>query len=181
MRDPAFSFCLHVFSVAAPFFALARTISNCEQLTDGRIPCKIAASYLESAVHSSGEEGLPEHDARHDMGGGYLEACYKLLGASWDDDAVVKDRQVAFLLLRPRCMMSIMSENTFVFMGVIWPGRLASFRQCARTSSGRWASVNSQRRRQAGEKHTGRHCFRQISKLLHAAPRLRCRASKTFF
>ena len=74
-------------------FAFARTISTLDHLTKGRIAWNIVTSYLESAGRSFGQEGLPEHDERYDMGDEYLEACYKLWEASWEDDAVVKDRQ----------------------------------------------------------------------------------------
>ena len=50
-------------------------------------------SYLESAGRSFGQEGLPQHDERYDIGDEYLDVCYKLWEASWEDDAVVKDRQ----------------------------------------------------------------------------------------
>ena len=74
-------------------FAFARTISTLDHLTKGRIAWNIVTSYLESAGRSFGQAGLPEHDERYDIADEYLEVCYKLWEASWQDDAVVKDRQ----------------------------------------------------------------------------------------
>lgn len=74
-------------------FAFARTISTLDHLTKGRIAWNIVTSYLESAGRSFGQPGLPEHDERYDIGDEYLAVCYKLWEASWQDDAVVKDRQ----------------------------------------------------------------------------------------
>lgn len=74
-------------------FAFARTISTLDHLTKGRIAWNIVASYLESAGRSFGHAGLPSHDERYDMADEYLEVCYKLWEASWEDDAVLNDRQ----------------------------------------------------------------------------------------
>lgn len=74
-------------------FAFARTISTLDHLTKGRIAWNIVTSYLESAGRSFGQPGLPEHDERYDIADEYLAVCYKLWEASWQDDAVVKDRR----------------------------------------------------------------------------------------
>lgn len=74
-------------------FIFARLISTLDHLTKGRVAWNIVTSYLESGAHSIGQPGLLPHDQRYDMAEDYLEVCYKLWEGSWQDDAVVKDRE----------------------------------------------------------------------------------------
>ena len=74
-------------------FTFARLITTLDHLTKGRVAWNIVTSYLESAGRSYGRSGLPEHDERYDMADEYCEVCYKLWESSWEDGAVVKDRQ----------------------------------------------------------------------------------------
>jgi len=74
-------------------FSFARQISTLDHLTKGRIAWNIVASYLESAGRNFGRSGLLEHDDRYDFADEYLDVCYKLWESSWEDGAVVKDRQ----------------------------------------------------------------------------------------
>ena len=75
-----------------PPFLLARRMSTLDHLTKGRIGWNIVTGYLDSAARSMGFEKLPEHDARYDAAEEYLEILYKLWEGSWDDDAVLRDR-----------------------------------------------------------------------------------------
>jgi alkanesulfonate monooxygenase SsuD/methylene tetrahydromethanopterin reductase-like flavin-dependent oxidoreductase (luciferase family) len=72
-------------------FAFARTISTLDHLTKGRLAWNIVTSYLESGARNFGQRRLPEHDERYAIANEYLEICYKLWEASWEDGAVVKD------------------------------------------------------------------------------------------
>jgi len=74
-------------------FIFARLVSTLDHLTKGRVAWNIVTSYLESGAHSIGLPGLLPHDERYDMAEEYLEVCYKLWEGSWQDDAVVKDRE----------------------------------------------------------------------------------------
>jgi FMN-dependent oxidoreductase (nitrilotriacetate monooxygenase family) len=74
-------------------FTFARQISTLDHLTKGRVAWNIVASYLESTGRNYGHSRLLEHDERYDLADEYLEVCYKLWEASWEDGAVVKDRQ----------------------------------------------------------------------------------------
>ncbi|MBB3390825.1 FMN-dependent oxidoreductase (nitrilotriacetate monooxygenase family) [Rhizobium sp. BK275] len=76
-----------------PPFLLARRMSTLDHLTKGRIGWNIVTGYLDSAARSMGFDKLPEHDARYDAAEEYLEILYKLWEESWDDDAVLRDRE----------------------------------------------------------------------------------------
>ena len=76
-----------------PHFLLARRMSTLDHLTKGRIGWNIVTGYLDSAARSMGFDKLPEHDARYDAAEEYLEILYKLWEGSWDDDAVLRDRE----------------------------------------------------------------------------------------
>jgi FMN-dependent oxidoreductase (nitrilotriacetate monooxygenase family) len=75
-----------------PPFLLARRMSTLDHLTKGRIGWNIVTGYLDSAARSMGMERQPEHDARYDAAEEYLEVLYKLWEGSWDDGAVVRDK-----------------------------------------------------------------------------------------
>src|SRR4051812_47082297 len=74
-------------------FAFARTVSTLDHLTKGRLAWNIVTSYLESAGRNFGRPGLPPHDERYAIADEYLDICYRLWEASWEDGAVVKDRK----------------------------------------------------------------------------------------
>jgi len=74
-------------------FTFARTISTLDHLTKGRIAWNVVTSYLESAGRNFGRPGLPQHDERYEIADEYLDVCYKLWETSWEDGAVIKDRQ----------------------------------------------------------------------------------------
>ncbi|HTT76389.1 MAG TPA: LLM class flavin-dependent oxidoreductase [Candidatus Binataceae bacterium] len=74
-------------------FIFARLISTLDHLTNGRIAWNIVTTYLESGARSLGQAGLLPHDQRYEMADEYVEACCKLWEASWEDGAVVRDRE----------------------------------------------------------------------------------------
>ncbi len=74
-------------------FIFARLVSTLDHLTKGRVAWNIVTSYLESGGRSLGQPGLLPHDERYDAAEDYIELCYKLWEGSWQDDAVVRDRE----------------------------------------------------------------------------------------
>lgn len=72
-------------------YIFARRLSTLDHLTRGRVGWNIVTSYLPGAARNLGLEELPRHDDRYERADDYLEVLYKLLEASWDDDAVVRD------------------------------------------------------------------------------------------
>jgi FMN-dependent oxidoreductase (nitrilotriacetate monooxygenase family) len=74
-------------------YALARRLSTLDHLTGGRVAWNIVTSYLDSAASNLGLGAQIPHDQRYEIADEYLEVCYKLWEASWEADAVVRDRE----------------------------------------------------------------------------------------
>ncbi|WP_226037540.1 LLM class flavin-dependent oxidoreductase [Aquibacillus saliphilus] len=74
-------------------YTFARRMSTLDHLTKGRIGWNIVTSYLKSAAVNMGMEDQIKHDERYDIAAEYLEVCYKLWEGSWEDDAVLLDKE----------------------------------------------------------------------------------------
>jgi len=74
-------------------FTFARRMSTLDHLTDGRVGWNIVTSYLNSGALNIGLKAQVRHDNRYDIADEYLEVLYKLWEGSWEDDAVVRDRE----------------------------------------------------------------------------------------
>ena len=72
-------------------YPFARRMSTLDHLTGGRAGWNIVTSYLESGARNIGLKQQLNHEQRYALAGEYLEVCYKLWEASWDEDAVVAD------------------------------------------------------------------------------------------
>ena len=75
-----------------PPFAFARRMSTLDLLTDGRVGWNVVTSYLPNAARNFGLDGELEHDSRYDRADEYLDVLYKLWEGSWQDDAILQDR-----------------------------------------------------------------------------------------
>lgn len=75
-----------------PPFAWARRVSTLDHLTKGRVGWNIVTSYLPNAARNFGHADEVAHDERFAIAEEYLDVLYKLWEGSWDDDAVVADR-----------------------------------------------------------------------------------------
>ncbi|UXT41852.1 LLM class flavin-dependent oxidoreductase [Agrobacterium tumefaciens] len=76
-------------------FLFARRMSTLDHMTGGRIGWNIVTGYLDSAARAIGLQGQVAHDDRYDLADEYMSLVYKLWEGSWDDDAVIVDRQRA--------------------------------------------------------------------------------------
>ena len=74
-------------------YPFARRMSTLDHLTNGRVGWNVVTGYLPSAARNMGHEDQLEHDDRYDMADEYLEVLYKLWEGSWEDDAVIRDRE----------------------------------------------------------------------------------------
>lgn len=74
-------------------YILARRLSTLDHLTKGRVAFNVVSSYLNSAAVNVGADAQIEHDKRYDMADEYMEVAYKLWEASWEEDAVKRDKK----------------------------------------------------------------------------------------
>lgn len=73
-------------------YALARKLSSLDHLSRGRVGWNIVTTFLPGAGRNLGFGGLPEHGDRYARADDFVEVIYKLLEASWEDDAVIRDK-----------------------------------------------------------------------------------------
>ena len=73
-------------------YPFARRVSTLDHLTGGRVGWNVVTGYLPAAARNMGQTDQPAHDARYDHADEYLEVLYKLWEGSWEDDAVIRDR-----------------------------------------------------------------------------------------
>jgi FMN-dependent oxidoreductase (nitrilotriacetate monooxygenase family) len=76
-----------------PPYLFARRMSSLDHLTNGRIGWNIVTGYLDSAARGMGFDTQMAHDNRYDLADEYMQVVYALWEGSWDDDAVVRDRE----------------------------------------------------------------------------------------
>ncbi|KAB0679104.1 LLM class flavin-dependent oxidoreductase [Aureimonas leprariae] len=74
-------------------YTFARRFSTLDHLTEGRIGWNVVTGYLDSAARAVGLDAMVEHDTRYDRADDYLALLYKLWEASWEDDALRRDRE----------------------------------------------------------------------------------------
>lgn len=74
-------------------YSFARKISTLDHLTEGRIGWNVVTSYLESAARNLGLKKLTSHDERYNLADEYMEVVYKLWEKSWEEDAVVLNKE----------------------------------------------------------------------------------------
>jgi len=74
-------------------FHLARRLGSLDLLTNGRVGVNIVTSYLPNANENFGvDQTKYTHDERYDVADEFLQVCYKLWEASWEEDAIKRDR-----------------------------------------------------------------------------------------
>lgn len=74
-------------------FNFARRISTLDHASKGRIAWNIVTNYLPNASRNFGLEGLTKHDERYAWADEYVDVTYKLWEGSWEEDALVQDRE----------------------------------------------------------------------------------------
>jgi FMN-dependent oxidoreductase (nitrilotriacetate monooxygenase family) len=74
-------------------FLFARRMSTLDHLTGGRIGWNIVTGYLDSAARAVGLTGQTAHDDRYDLADEYMSLVYKLWEGSWEDGAVLRDKE----------------------------------------------------------------------------------------
>lgn len=74
-------------------YPFARRMSTLDHLTKGRAGWNIVTSYLASGARNLGQHDQLNHDDRYDLADEYLEVLYKLWEGSWEEGAVIRDKQ----------------------------------------------------------------------------------------
>jgi FMN-dependent oxidoreductase (nitrilotriacetate monooxygenase family) len=95
----------------APYL-FARRMSTLDHLSRGRVGWNIVTGYLDSAARAMGLNEQVEHDRRYDQADEYLEVLYKLWEGSWEDDAVINDREQR-IYTRPEKVHKVRHEGEF--------------------------------------------------------------------
>lgn len=95
-----------------PPYLFARRLSTLDHLSRGRVGWNIVTGYLDSAAKAMGLDAQPEHDRRYDQADEYLEVLYKLWEGSWENDAVIEDRQQR-IYARPEKVHKVRHQGEF--------------------------------------------------------------------
>ncbi|WP_338472570.1 LLM class flavin-dependent oxidoreductase [Niallia sp. XMNu-256] len=74
-------------------YIFARRMSTLDHLTKGRIGWNVVTSYLNSAAVNIGLDQQISHSERYEMADEYMEVVYKLWEGSWEEDAVLVDKE----------------------------------------------------------------------------------------
>jgi FMN-dependent oxidoreductase (nitrilotriacetate monooxygenase family) len=74
-------------------YPFARRMSTLDHLTGGRAGWNIVTSYLSSGARNLGQKQQLSHDQRYALAEEYLQVCYKLWEASWEEGAVQANRE----------------------------------------------------------------------------------------
>lgn len=73
-------------------YLFARRLSTLDQLTRGRLAWNIVTGKSAAGAKGLGR-GIVAHDRRYDIADEFMEVVYKLWEGSWEDDAVLWDRE----------------------------------------------------------------------------------------
>ncbi|BBZ29373.1 monooxygenase [Mycolicibacterium madagascariense] len=74
-------------------FNFARKISTLDHASHGRIAWNIVTNALANGARNFGYDELEEHDERYRWADEYVDVAYKLWEGSWDDGALLQDRE----------------------------------------------------------------------------------------
>jgi len=95
-----------------PPYPFARRITTLDHLTKGRAGWNIVTGYLDSAARGSGLSAQQSHDLRYDIADDYMEVVYRLWEGSWEDDAVVRDREQG-IFVQPEKVHRVKHEGPY--------------------------------------------------------------------
>jgi len=73
-------------------FLFARRMSTLDHLTGGRMGWNIVTGFLAAGAKAAGQTEILAHDARYDFADEFLSITYRLWEQSWEDDALLADK-----------------------------------------------------------------------------------------
>jgi len=126
-------------------YLLARKFSTLDHLTKGRIAWNVVTSYLNSASVNLGMKQQMSHDERYDLADEFCDVTYKLWEGSWEDGAVLRDRERGVFTDATKVHRSIMPANTLRSPASISPSHLRSERPSSSRPAHLAAAGNSPR------------------------------------
>ncbi|WP_174727448.1 LLM class flavin-dependent oxidoreductase [Mesobacillus harenae] len=106
------SFAVTVSTTYEAPFGNARRFSTLDHLTKGRVAWNVVTSYLPNAARNFGLQDMIKHDERYGIADEYLEVSYKLWERSWEDGAVVENKETN-TLVDPEKVHEINHEGTY--------------------------------------------------------------------
>lgn len=74
-------------------FNFARKVSTLDHISRGRIAWNIVTGLQENGARNFGTNGLAAHDSRYDWAEEYVDVTYKLWEGSWDEGALLRDKE----------------------------------------------------------------------------------------
>lgn len=74
-------------------YQFARKMTTLDHLSDGRIGWNVVTSALDSAARNLGLDQQIPHDQRYAIADEFMDVVYRAWEGSWEDDAVVLDRE----------------------------------------------------------------------------------------
>jgi len=74
-------------------YQFARRFSTLDHLTGGRVGWNVVTGYLDSGARGMGLSAARAHDDRYAAAEDFMAATYKLWEGSWEDSAVLRDRE----------------------------------------------------------------------------------------
>ncbi len=95
-----------------PPYPFARRMSTLDHLTKGRAGWNIVTGYLDSAARGSGLDAQSAHDLRYTIADDYMEVVYRLWEGSWEDDAVIRDREQG-IFVQPEKVHRVKHEGPY--------------------------------------------------------------------
>lgn len=122
-------------------YLFARRMSTLDHLTNGRIGWNVVTGYLDSAARALGRPAQLPHDERYDAADEFMEVVYKLWEGSWEDGAVIRDRE-AGIYARPEMVHEIEHRGRYFNMRAIHrsepsPQRVPMLYQAGSSARGR--------------------------------------------
>lgn len=113
-----------------PPYLFARRLSTLDHLSRGRVGWNIVTGYLDSAAKAMGLDQQPEHDRRYDQADEYLQVLYKLWEGSWEDGAVLNDRQQRIYAQPDKVHKSSIKASSTGSRAITSASRRRSVRRC---------------------------------------------------
>ncbi|MBS7699058.1 LLM class flavin-dependent oxidoreductase [Chelatococcus sp. YT9] len=94
-----------------PPYLFARRFSTLDQLTRGRVGWNIVTGKSSAGAKGMGRDAIVPHDQRYDIADEFMEVVYKLWEGSWEDDAVLWDREEG-VFARPEKVHRVSHQGT---------------------------------------------------------------------